>query len=69
MIGFYASIGPGTYSISLALHSGDTHIANNYQWKDLAVVFEIVNIDHVTFIGSSWIPCEVNVEYIAGQER
>ena len=69
VIGFYASIGPGTYSISLALHSGDTHIANNYQWKDLAVVFEIVNIDHVTFIGSSWIPCEVNVEYIAGQER
>jgi len=36
------SLGEGSYSVSVALHSRDTHIAANYDWWDRAVVFEVV---------------------------
>ena len=53
---FDASLGPGTYSIATSLHTADTHIAKNYEWKDLALVFNVVNLDKITFVGSTWLP-------------
>lgn len=53
---FDASLGPGTYSIATSLHTGDTHIAKNYEWKDLALVFNVVNLDKSSFVGCAWLP-------------
>jgi lipopolysaccharide transport system ATP-binding protein len=53
---FDASLGPGTYSIATALHTDDTHIAKNFEWKDLALVFNVVNLDKSMFVGSAWLP-------------
>lgn len=53
---FPASLGPGSYSISTALHTADTHIAKSYEWKDLAVVFNVVNLDKAAFVGCAWLP-------------
>ncbi|MGK4343687.1 ABC transporter ATP-binding protein [Ectopseudomonas oleovorans] len=53
---FTANLGPGSYSVAIALHTADTHIAKNYEWRDLAVIFNVVNIDKHTFIGTAWLP-------------
>lgn len=53
---FAANIGPGTYSVALALHTEDTHITKNYQWRDLALVFNVLNIDKKYFTGIAWLP-------------
>ena len=50
-----ANLGPGTYSIATALHTQDTHVSKNYHWKDLALVFHVVNTDQPEFIGSNWL--------------
>ena len=53
---FLANLGQGTYSISVALHAGENHIEKNYEWQDLALVFEVINANQNTFIGTGWLP-------------
>jgi lipopolysaccharide transport system ATP-binding protein len=52
---FPANLGPGTYSISTALVSTETHLVNNYEWRDLALMFEVVNRTHTRFEGCNWL--------------
>jgi hypothetical protein len=40
---FIANFGPGTYSLALSLHASDNHIASNYEWRDHALVFTVIN--------------------------
>jgi len=58
---FDAALGPGSYSVSVALASTETHLVNNYQWKDLALVFTVVNADHPTFVGMAYLPSRIEV--------
>jgi lipopolysaccharide transport system ATP-binding protein len=60
---FKASLGEGVYSIALALHESDTHLSKNYEWKDRALMFQIINQGKPAFIGSCWIPVTVKVNY------
>lgn len=55
---FPANLGVGSYAITLALHASDSHLAANYVWKDRAVIFNIVNINHPHFMGVAWLPPE-----------
>lgn len=59
---FPMNLGPGTYSIATALVSTDTHIENNYEWVELAMVFTVMNMSHQVFIGSTWLDPEVEVQ-------
>jgi lipopolysaccharide transport system ATP-binding protein len=52
---FPANLGPGTYSVQTALVSTDTHLANNYEWRDLALVFNVINMNKPNFAGVAWI--------------
>lgn len=52
---FPANLGVGSYSAAVALHSASNHIANNYEWRELAVIFSVVNMQYPEFIGSSWL--------------
>lgn len=54
-IAFTANIGPGNYSIQTALVSSDTHLDHNYEWRDIALVFNVINIDKHHFVGCAWI--------------
>jgi len=58
---FDANFGVGTYSISVALSSTDTHLVHNYQWKDLALLFTVANIDKSAFVGTAWVPPAIEV--------
>lgn len=53
---FPMNLGPGTYSVSTALVSTDTHLVDNYEWRDLALIFTVANHSHPHFVGSAWIP-------------
>ena len=53
---FNANLGCGTYSVAVSLHTADTHIASNYEWRDLALVFNVVSLDKATFAGVTWLP-------------
>ncbi|WP_045737526.1 ABC transporter ATP-binding protein [Xanthomonas sp. MUS 060] len=59
---FPVNLGPGTYSVSVALSSTETHLVRNYQWRDLALVFNVANIRHDTFVGTAWIPPVLSIE-------
>lgn len=59
---FSANLGPGSYSVSLSLHSSDTHLTHNYQWVDHALVFQMVNMEKDFFLGSSWIMPTIECE-------
>ena len=60
-IDFPANLGPGSYSIQTALCSSDTHLVDNYEWRDLALVFEVVNVDKETFVGCAWIDPKIAI--------
>jgi lipopolysaccharide transport system ATP-binding protein len=56
---FQANLGPGTYSVSVALHADDNHISNNYEWCDHALIFNVINIDQPNFVGVAWLPPKI----------
>jgi len=58
---FPVNLGPGSYSIQTALCSTDTHLVNNYEWRDLALVFNVVNISKTHFAGCAWIDPEIKI--------
>jgi lipopolysaccharide transport system ATP-binding protein len=60
-IAFPANLGPGTYSFQTALVSTDTHMVNNYEWRDLALVFNVININKPYFAGCAWIDPRISI--------
>jgi len=61
---FPMNLGPGSYSVSVALTSGETHVEKNYQWRDLALVFTVANLDQPQFVGTAWVPPAIKVSTI-----
>lgn len=61
LIRFPMNFGQGSYSISTALVSTETHLVNNYEWRDLALVFNVSNMSHPVFVGSAWVPPQIEV--------
>ncbi|GAB2479721.1 ABC transporter ATP-binding protein [Comamonas humi] len=59
---FPANLGLGSYSVSTALHMADTHLTANYEWRDLALIFNVINIDRVPFVGLNWLPPQVKCQ-------
>lgn len=62
VLSFPANLGPGSYSIQTALVDSDTHLTKNYEWRDLALVFNVINIDKTHFAGSSWNEPVIRIE-------
>ncbi|HYG44140.1 MAG TPA: ABC transporter ATP-binding protein [Bordetella sp.] len=60
---FPLNLGPGTYSIQTALVNSDTHLDENYEWRDLALVFQVVNMNKTEFIGSSWLEPKIGISF------
>ena len=56
---FAANLGEGSYSIAVALHTQDSHVTSNYEWRDLALIFTVVNLNHAHFLGMAWLPPKV----------
>lgn len=52
---FNADLGQGSYSVQTAFVSTGNHLENNYEWRDLALVFNVVNLRRAHFEGLAWI--------------
>lgn len=59
---FTVSLGEGNYSISTCLSDADSHLNKNYEWRDLALLFDVINVSQTVFNGMAWIPPEITVE-------
>jgi lipopolysaccharide transport system ATP-binding protein len=60
--GFLANLGAGTYSVATAIVSTETHLVNNYEWRDLALVFTVVNMSRPHFEGSAFLDPTIEIE-------
>ena len=63
-IAFPVNLGVGSYSIQTALVDRDTHLTANYEWVDLALVFNVINIDKVQFAGCLWNEPSISIEEV-----
>lgn len=61
-IDFAANLGPGNYSVAIALTGSDTHLAGNYEWRDLALLFKVINPAKPVFEGCAWLAPRVRAE-------
>lgn len=59
---FVCRLGPGSYSVSPALVSTETHLVDNFEWVDNLIVFDVINAGVTTFIGSNWLNASFSVE-------
>ncbi len=58
------NIGPGKYTLSPAVHRGETHVDECYQWVDSFLSFEVVAGKDFLFIGFSKLKPNVQVDRI-----
>ena len=61
-IRFPVTLGPGTYSVALALSGAENHLGQNYEWRDLALIFSVVNLHEQIFDGKIFMPSTIVVE-------
>ncbi len=59
---FRMNLGPGSYSVSVALTGTETHLVHNYQWRDLALLFRVNNVGVSEFAGTAWLPPVISIE-------
>ena len=58
---FTCTLGPGSYSVSPALVSSDTHLINNYEWIDNLLVFDVINVEKSIFLGTNWLDAQFSI--------
>jgi len=64
-IKFSANFGIGSYSVQTALVDSDTHLTTNYEWRDLALIFNVININKTHFTGCLWNEPSILIEELA----
>lgn len=58
---FDVNIGVGSYSVAIALTSSGAVGQSNFEWRDLALIFEVINTKHIQFVGNTWLPPVANI--------
>jgi lipopolysaccharide transport system ATP-binding protein len=59
---FPCMLGPGSYSISFGLHTKDTHLEECFHRADNQIVFDVMNADKPTFIGTTYLDASFDVQ-------
>ncbi|WP_439887006.1 ABC transporter ATP-binding protein [Pseudomonas sp. MBLB4123] len=59
---FPAALGKGNYSIALSLSRFDSHLDTNYEWRDFALVFHVINVKQPDFVGCTWLDSRTAIE-------
>ncbi|MFJ3051322.1 ABC transporter ATP-binding protein [Pseudomonas nitroreducens] len=59
---FPMRLGSGNYSVSLSLSRFDSHLDGNYEWRDCAMIFHVINNSRENFIGYSWLGAQLSIE-------
>ena len=63
---FEANLGVGSFSVTIALHDSDNHLQNNYEWRDNAIIFNVVNFSKPDFVGLAYLEPSLEIKRING---
>ena len=55
------NLGPGKYSVTAAVHTGETHVFSCYNWKDHAAEFEVAGVRGTLFTGIARLEPEITI--------
>jgi lipopolysaccharide transport system ATP-binding protein len=58
---FKVPLGPGTYSIHTALTNSGLNVVKNYEWREHALNFTVINADFPIFTGCLWLDAKIEV--------
>ncbi|MEA5462707.1 ABC transporter ATP-binding protein [Leptothoe sp. PORK10 BA2] len=61
-ISFSTNLGPGSYSVAVALVSEELQLSDNFEWQELALIFNVANLDKTPFGGSAWIEPAIAIQ-------
>lgn len=59
---FDADIGKGNYSIALSLSRLDSHLDQNYEWRDFALIFHVINTQKPDFVGCASLDASLDIQ-------
>lgn len=65
-LAFPANFGVGSYSVQTALVDRDTHLTANYEWRDMALLFNVININKKHFAGCMWNEPNISIRSLSG---
>ena len=69
-LSFDANFGVGSYSVQTALHQRESAAGGaNYEWRDLALVFSVINRDKHFFVGTNWNEPTIDIERVDSQDE
>lgn len=57
-------LGQGNYSLSVAIHPGDSHLIESCDWWDRCLVFQIIPGSGAPFVGVASLPVDVQIKRI-----
>jgi len=56
------NIGPGNYSVCIAVHAGESHLEENCDWWDQCLMLQVVPGNGPAFVGVASLPVQVAIE-------
>ena len=56
------NIGPGNYSVCVAVHAGESHLEENCDWWDQCLVFQVVPGNESPFVGVAALPVHADMK-------
>ncbi|QQD23730.1 ABC transporter ATP-binding protein [Venatoribacter cucullus] len=59
---FNANIGKGNYSVALSLSRLDSHLEKNYEWRDFALIFHVINTKKPDFVGYASLDATLDIQ-------
>lgn len=63
------NLGYGNYSLSVALHSGDTHLDDCWDWWDQCLAFQVIPGNTFRFVGLASLPVKAEIQRSALDDR
>ncbi len=61
-VSFSANLGVGSYAVTCALTENESHVDENFEWRDNTLVFDVVNVDKEFFVGCMWNKMNFSIE-------
>lgn len=62
---FPVNLGKGSYSVALSLSRFDSHLDTNYEWRDYALLFHVINVKKPDFVGCASLDATVSIDRYA----
>ena len=60
---FPMNIGPGNYSVCVAVHAGDSHLDENCDWWDQCMALQVIPGSGPSFVGVAALPVDVKINH------